>query len=256
MDAVDRCTVRATAALNERAIGVLTRVVDAAPRNGGTEMERAVCKALMDLSSLYTIGRTAADGRRRTQASIDVCDEIIGRWEASWDGWLRLTVAGARLNKAMSHLELGDEPAARHEYERIVQSFPADGDDGATGRRLSVAKHAREVLDTVRIPEPEFKVEYLEAQRRRAQRRFRPGPEADARRLIHPAHQLHRATAGFVRHATCIGEPWVLLLRNFDLTEKSIVTTSPPSRVAADGEPEVYGKAIYFTAGLPLINHR
>jgi hypothetical protein len=83
--------------LNERAVRLLARVVDAAPRNGGTEMDRAVCKALMDLSNLYTIGGTATDGRRRTQASIDVCDEIIARWETSRDNWLRLNVAGAML---------------------------------------------------------------------------------------------------------------------------------------------------------------
>jgi hypothetical protein len=240
--------------LNERAVRLLRRVVDAAPRNGGMEMEWAVCKALMDLSTLYTVGSALTDSRHRTPVGIDVCDEIIARWEASRDSWLRLNVAGAMLNKAMSLLELGDELAARPQYARLIESFASDGNDGKMGRRLYIARHALEILDTLRFPDPEFKTEYFEAQRRRARRRFHFGAGRDASEHIRAAYQLHRATADFVRHTACVGEPWVLLLRNFDLMETSIVTTSPPDWASAEGESEVYGKTIYFRAGLSLMN--
>jgi hypothetical protein len=242
--------------VNERAIRLLRRVVDTVPRNSRTEMEQAVCKALMDLSNLYTIGRTSADGRHRTRASIDVCDEIIARWEASRDSWLQLTVAGAMLNKAMSLLEFGDELAARQQYARVIESYAADSYDGEIGHRVSIAQHALETLDTVRFPGPELKIGYFEAQirRRLILRRSRFRARANARRHIRAANRLHRETADFVRHAACVGEPWVLLLRNFDLIETSVVTTSPPDWVGAEREPEVYGKAIYFTDGMGLIN--
>jgi hypothetical protein len=237
--------------LNQRAIRLLTRVVGAAPWYSGIEMDWAVCKALMDLSTLYTIGRTPADGRHRTQASIDVCDQIIARWETSQDKWLRLNVAGAMLNKAMSLLEFHDEPAARQQYAQVIKSFAADGNDGKIGLRLSTARHALKILDTVQFPEPEFNTEYLEAQKRRNQRRFQFNAGPDASEYIHGAYQLHHETAAFIRHTACIGEPWVLILRNFDLMETSIAT-SPPNRVS--GEQEVHGKTIYFMPGLGLVN--
>lgn len=245
---------------NERAVRLLARVVEVAPRNGATQTEWAVCKALMDLITLLTIGRTVADSERRTQTSIRVCDEIIARWEASRDDWLRLNVAGAMLNKATSLLELRDEPAARQEFARVVTSFAADGrntESGVSGKmnhRLSIAQHAVETLDTMRFPEPEFKTEYFEARGRRSRRLFGIGTRADARRHIQAASELHHTTAGFIRHAACVGEPWVLLLRNFDLMETSVVSSSPPLWASAEGEPEVYGKTVYFTAGLAVIN--
>lgn len=231
-------------ALNERAITLLRRVVDVAPRNAGTEIEWATCKALMDLSTLHTISRTAHDIRNRTQASIDVCDEIIARWLTSQDSWLRSNVVGTMLNKAMSLLEFGNEPAARREYVRVIDSFAADRENAAIDDYLSVARHALDILDNVRFPEPEIKV--------------RSGMGTGARRLVEAANHIHHATADLIRHATCVGEPWVLLLRNFDVMETSFVTASapnPPSGwVDSADDPEAYTQVMHFTAGLGLIN--
>ncbi|MEV0676022.1 hypothetical protein AB0I60_05805 [Actinosynnema sp. NPDC050436] len=239
--------------LHGRAIGLLTRVARAAPADGGIEVDRATCKALTDLSVLYTVGRTADDIAHRTQASIDVCDEIIARWGASGDNWLRSTVAGAMLNKATSLLEFGDEPAARDEYRRVVGTFA--GDDGEeVGSRVSIARHALDALDNARFPEPEFTVAYAEARRRRFRREFRFGAGAESRERLRAAGLLHHATAAFVRHATCFGEPWVLLLRNFDLLERAVVTDSPPAWADPHGEEEVYARAIHFADGLDLVN--
>ncbi len=206
--------------LNGRAIESLRRAVAAAPRRAGTEVQLAVCGALTDLSTLYTTCRTTDDRRHRTRESIAICDDIVARWSGSQDSWLRLNVAGAMLNKAMSLLELGDEPAARREYTRVVESCTADAEqDGEArdkfGSRLLVARHALEILDSLRLPDPEFNTGHLDAAKRRQRRRY-----------LDAARRLHRGTADFVRRTSCIGEPWVLVLRNFELTYTAVVRHS------------------------------
>lgn len=242
--------------LNMRAIRSLRRTVAAVPRGGSNELELALCGALTNLGALHTQGRTARTWRRRTRRSIKVFDAVITRWSRSKDDWLRMNVAGAMLNKAQSLLELGDEAAARREYARVVESFPADTWRGSEaeaqfGARLLVARHALEILDSMRLPEPEFNTGYIDAVRRRKRREMRqtplawllrwlfmPGTRVDARRYLDAARRLHHRTADFVRYATCVAEPWVLVLRNFELTLTTFVRDSSYEKFAFDDDPD------------------
>ncbi|MFJ9112839.1 hypothetical protein [Streptomyces sp. NPDC102283] len=104
----------------------LRRVVDLVPRGGETETERLSCRALMNLSTLLALGRDTHNHRQRTRASIEVCDEIVERWESSSDTWLRGNVAATLVNKAISYMEIGEESAAGRTYARIVELFAVD----------------------------------------------------------------------------------------------------------------------------------
>jgi hypothetical protein len=244
--------------LNERVITLLRRVIELAPRDGDLAMEWAICTALMDLGALYTVGRNVDNNGWRTRASIGVYDEIIERWLGSRDDWLRFNVVGAMVNKSISYMEIGEESEARREYARIVDSFAEDAGNVRMVQRVSVARHALDILDTVRIPEPEFKTEYLAAMRRRAERTglwledVTPRDYVD--QLVDLAGRMHQATANLVRRHACSGEPIVLLLRNFELMETSVVTNSPPDWMNPEGEPETYVQVISYPGGLGLVN--
>lgn len=241
----------------------LRRMVDLVPRGAETETERLICWALMGLSTLRALGRDAHNHRQRTRESIEVCDEIIERWESSSDTWLRSNVAATMVNKAISHMEIGEESAAGRTYARIVELFAADSAE--TGNltlreQVSTARHALNVLDRVSIPLPEFKTEFLDAMMREARRTGHYDPEGttgvtrdDDVHHIRLAGQIHHATANLVRRSACSGDPMVLLLRNFDLTETSFAS-SQRNQIFEQKGPENYVRTIRFTNGQRILN--
>lgn len=249
--------------LRAHAVKSLRHMVELIPRGRETELERLSCKALMDLSTLLILGRDVHNNEQQTRAGIDTCDEIIERWQSSDDEWLRLNVAGAMVNKAINHMEIGEEAEAAQTYARIVESFtatPADSANTKLAKHVDIARHALDVLETVRIPEPEFNTEYLEAMMRAARRTGRYDPEGRVGvprdfdiHTLRLAGQIHRATTNLVRRSACSGDPTILLLRNFDLTETSFVSPEPVAMLDQDG-PADYARTVRFTDGQPLLN--
>lgn len=249
--------------LHAHATTSLRRMVELIPQRGDTETQWLSCKALMDLSTLLVIGRDTHNNRQRTQASIDVCDEIIERWQSSGEPWLRVNVAATMVNKAINCMEIGEERAAGRTYARIIELFAADTADPGNSKlseHVRIARHALDVLETVRIPEPEFKTGYLDAMMRAARRTGRYDPEGlvgvprdyDVH-SIRLAGRIHRATTNLVRRSACSGDPTVLLLRNFELTESSFVG-SPPHSVVGQDDPDGYARVIRYTDGLRVLN--
>lgn len=241
----------------------LRRMVDSVPRGGETETERLICRALMDLSTLLTLGRDTHNHQQRTRASIDVCDEIIERWESSNDTWLHGNVAATMTNRAISCMEIGEESVAGRTYARIVELFAvnsAETGNPTLREQVSLARHALNVLDRVSFPQPEFKTEFLDAMMREARRTGRHDPEGttgvprdyDAQH-IRLAGQIHHATANLVRRSACTGDPTVLLLRNFDLTETSFAS-SQRNQIFEQAGPENYVRTIRFTNGQRILN--
>ncbi|MFI9245042.1 hypothetical protein ACIGXF_21205 [Streptomyces sp. NPDC053086] len=249
--------------LHEHATRSLRRMAELIPPGGEAEMEWLSCKALMDLSTLLIINRDVHSHQQRTRTSIEVCDEIIERWQSSSEVWLRVNVAATMVNKAINCMEIGEESEARRTYARIVELFTADIADTGNiklSEHVYIARHALDVLDTVRIPEPNFKTGYLEAMMRAARRTGRYDPEGlvgvprdyDVH-AIRLAGQIHHATTNLVRRSACSGDPTVLLLRNFDLTETSFVS-SDPHPVFGRSDPDGHTRIIRYTDGQRLLN--
>lgn len=260
--------------LHAHATRSLRRMVELVPEGGETEMEWLSCKALMDLSWLLLEGKDIHNNLQKTRASIEVCDEIIEYWQSSSDGWLRLNVATAALQKAINYMNIGEESEARQSYAHIVELFTADI-AGTGNTKLTeivfIARHALDVLDTVRIPDPEFKTEYIEAMMRAARRTGSYDPEGIVGvprdydvHSIRLAGQIHHAAANLVRRSACTGYPTILLLRNFDLTENSFVgfkNNPADSRwipvehlVFGRDDPDAYTRIIRYTDGQRLLN--
>lgn len=240
-------------------------MVELVPQGGETELEWLRCQALMDLSTLLIIGRDMHHNQQRTRASIEVCDEIIDRWQSSSEAWLRVNVAATMVNKAINCMEIDEESEARRIYERIVELFTADIADTGNSKlseHVYIARHALNVLETTRIPDPEFKTGYLEAMMRATRRTGRYDPEGRVGvprdydvHSIRLAGQNHHATTSLVRRAACSGDPTVLLLRNFDLTETSFVS-SDPNPVFGRDDPDGYTREIRYTDGQDLLNRK
>jgi hypothetical protein len=164
-------------------------------------------------------------------------------------------VAQALTNQAYLHLRAGDEPAARRRLAEVA-AMPVD--DEVLEWRLR-AEHAGTVLDRLVIGEPELKLDYLRRQRYWDRRRRRQGlglpwllagaPRNHMAGLVRRAREQHRRSAGTVRSWLCSGEPFVLLLRNFELSERS-GTSAPPTR-PGDGD---HTRTIFFRACGPALN--
>ncbi|WP_419995923.1 hypothetical protein [Streptomyces boninensis] len=242
-----RIAVLAPAPAGERATVLLRRLIDLAPRDAGIETELSVCAALGILCAIHGAGRTPENNTVRTRAAIAVCDEVIRRCRAGQDPRQRVLLSDAMLQKAISNLEIGEEDTAAEEYAHLLDVFadetPAAGTD--LGERLAIARHALRVLGEVTFPEPVFRTAYLEAQQRKQ------GGDFEA--YLDLAARIHHATANLIRRSACSGDPFVLLLRNFDLLESSVVSDRP-HLFAAEGEQESYGQIFRFRDGLPLMN--
>ncbi|HEX3649649.1 MAG TPA: hypothetical protein VHV49_14585, partial [Pseudonocardiaceae bacterium] len=200
---------------NSVAQRVLREVVDRADTSGSVEVERATCRALVQIATLRSIA-----GERRAGIA-EIWTEVVRRWEGSADLGLRGRVAQALVNLALLALQFDDEPAARRAFAEVVLRFgdAPSGLDGELDRWVAVARNGDRMLDRIAFAEPEFQLGYL----RRQQHWY---PETDIDGVVEMARLVHTRSAGAVRSWACTGQPFVLLLRNFAMTERSGVTTA------------------------------
>lgn len=200
---------------------VLREVADRAGTNASVEIERATCRALVQLAMLRSIADTRWDTRRAHVA--EVWTEVTRRWQGSADPELRGRVAQALVNLALLALQFDDEPAARRAFADVVLRFgdAPSGLDGDLGHFVMVARYADRVLDRVTFAAPEFQLDYL-----RRQSHWYPEAVVDSVRVVEWARRVHTQSAGTVRSWACAGQPFVLLLRNFEMTERSGVATA------------------------------
>ena len=182
-------------------------------------MERATCRALVQIATLRSIAGTPWDTRRAHIA--EVWTEVARRWQGSADPELRGRAAQAHVNLALLALQFDDEPEARRAFAEVVQRSgdAPSGLDADLDRWVTVARHADRVLDRVTFDEPEFQLDYLRRQRHWY-------PESDMDGVVGRARRVHTQSAGAVRSWACAGRPFVLLLRNFEMTERSGVTAA------------------------------
>lgn len=263
--------------LHAQAIRLFQRMIDAAPDGPDSQMELAVCEAMTKLSVTHMAHRDRKNWQQPTLASIKAADAVIARWSNSHDPKIQRLVAANMINKAARHLEIRDEKAAKRVYTGLIDTFSAEPEQSELGLRVHFARHALEVLNALQLPEPEFKTTHFDAQLRRSKRLRRRAPlswalervfdrstriSARRREYIRAATQIHYSTCDFVRRMACTGAPWVLVLRNFDLTEVTFERTKPrwpplpgESRFWPDNEePETYGQVIRFPRGLRLLD--
>jgi hypothetical protein len=226
----------------EEAIQVLRAVVDSVRGRVDINVERALCRALVHSGYLRT--EQTSPGSRQTEDLVALWTEIARRWCTSKDPELRGRAAQALWSKAMLWLQLGDEQAMRQELAELMRHFATDrtGVSTEVDRLIGAdqwvirARYAPALLDRLVIPPPELKTEYLEVQRRADRRMQRQGlgipwlragaPRNHMRALIRRAREWHQVSAARIRSWVCSGEPFVLVLRNFALTERSVASSS------------------------------
>jgi hypothetical protein len=258
--------IREDLRFRDRAQALVEHVIRIAPHRSSPELNLSVCQALEVLRYIWRSGRDSQNNLDRTMGAIGVCDEIIGRWQNSSDQPLREAVTDARLHKAKDYLEVGEERRARRECASLVADL-AEGTaaDDHLGTRGFIARHALDMLVSVKIPAPLFRTEFLQYQRRRnlgirrrdpAQWLAEGAPMARISDYTQVAARLHAASVSLVRRAACFGDPpLVLLLRNFDIVEQSFTGHFPRGTNQNDPDAtEQYMQVVNLPEGLALIN--
>jgi hypothetical protein len=221
---------------NSAAQLVLRDLVDRVGTSAYIEVERAVCRALAQIALLRGTAETSWDARR---AHVDeVWAEVAQRCQGSADPELRGRVAQALVNSALLAVQFDDEPAARRAFAEAVLRFgdTLPGLDEDLDHWAAIARHADRVLDRIAFAEPEFQLDYL-----RRQRQWYPESGMDS--VEERARRVHMRSAGLLRSWACAGQPFVLLLRNFELTERSGVTTAA---FMLEEDPADHTKVISF----------
>ena len=196
---------------------VLRVLVDRA--GAGDKIQRAACRALVQVGLLRSSGGApGADGRAEIAA---VWAEVAERWRDSRDPELRGRMAQALVNLALLALQSGDEPAARRWFAETLRRLGDDpsGVDEELDGWVAMARYSDDILDRLAFGEPEFQLNYL----RRQQHWY---PSVRMEELIDVARRVHTRATCVVRSWACAGAPFVLLLRNFELTERSGITTA------------------------------
>ncbi len=261
MALTDTCVARAVdQETNAQAIRVLRELVDAirAPRD--VRVQRAVCRALSSLGHLSS--RRITTDRAKTGELASLWRELARRCRGSADPELRGWRAHALGNEALLWLQADREVPARRLFAAITAEFGADppGSSEDVDLWLGRARHAAEVLDRFHPGEPELKLDHLKRQRYWDRRRRFTGlgfvswllagaPRNHMRRLVRRARDRHRRSVGVVRSWLCAGEPFVLLLRNFELTERSGVAALLPD----PDEPADHVQVINLHGGGPAL---
>lgn len=233
MALTDTCAARAGDGLAP-AIGVLRDAVDSVRGPVDLRVERALCRALSALAHLTSRGRF---DRAKTGELVSLWRELAGRCRGSTDPELRDWRAHALGNEALLWLQADREDHARRLFAVITAEFGADppGVSVDVDTWVRRARLAPAVLDRFVVGEAQLKLDYLKRQRYwdRRRRSTVPGfvrwllagaPRNQLRALVRRARDQHRKSAGQVRAWLCAGEPFVLLLRNFELTERSGIT--------------------------------
>jgi hypothetical protein len=192
--------------------------------------------------------------------------ELAGRGRGSDDPELRGWRAHALGNEALLWLQVDREADARRRFAEITAEFGADepGVSEDVDRWVGRARHAVDVLDRFDVGEAELKLDYLERQRYWDRRRRFKGlgflhwlvagaPRNRMRQLVREARDRHRKSVGQVRSWLCAGEPFVLLLRNFELTERSGTTAAQSFPVDRADVPADHVQVINFSPGAPAL---
>ena len=234
---------------NARARRVLRDVIDSARRPLDIDVERALCRALVGIANLRGYSTAPEDASRRAKELSTLWTEIITRWRRSTDPGLRDWVAHALSNKAFLWLQYGREDIAREQFATIIELFGGDPPEAPheAYERLISARHAGAILDRFAIGEPEFNLDYLERQRYWDKRARRKGfgipwlisgaPRNHMPEVVSNARERHQLSVGKLQSWLCSGEPFILLLRNFKLTEQTGVR--PPGAYPNFDEADV-----------------
>ncbi|WP_157528577.1 hypothetical protein [Nocardia sp. NRRL S-836] len=244
-----------------QAVRVLRDLVDAIPAQQDVRVEHAVCRALSSLAHLS--GRHVTVDRAKIADLGALWRELAARCSDSTDPDLRGWRAHGLGNHALILVQGGHEHTARQVLATITAEFGTDppGSSEDVDLWLSRARHAVEVLDRFDLGEPELKLDYLHRQRYWDRRRrstargffswLRSGaPRNRMRELVRRARAQHRRSAGAVRSWLCAGEPFVLLLRNFELTERSGTT----SFLLDPDDPADHVQVINLNDGAPALS--
>ncbi|MFI9008587.1 hypothetical protein ACIGNX_15290 [Actinosynnema sp. NPDC053489] len=268
MALTDTCAERATdREARDLAIGVLRDVVGSVHAPVDVPVQDALCRALSTAARLS--GEGVVLDRATTRRLVSLWRGLADRCRGSADPRLRDWRAHALGNEALLWLQVGREDRARRAFAAITAEFGADPPAPGSGmpgsdvpgsdvhRWVTRARYAPTVLDRFDVGEAVLRLDYLRRQRYWDRRlRFRGlglahwllagAPRNRLRLLARRARERHRASVGQVRAWLCAGEPFVLLLRNFDLTERSGVADR--SRLGAEDEPD-HVRVITMTAG-------
>jgi hypothetical protein len=242
---------RRTAGYNAAARRVLRTVLDRVGPPGRVRVDRAAVRALVQVALLR--GEPEAPRENSVAELAGLWTEVAERWQASTDPEVRERSAQGWVNRGFVAPPDGDEPRARRMFAEVIRRFGADREvTEDLSRWLAIAGHASGTLDRLVIDGPAFRLEFLERQRR-----FFPDSGMDL--VVEAARGTHVRSAGAVRSWVCSGEPFVLLLRNYDLTERTGVT---PSWFLEPGEPD-HLQAIHYAkaetalkelaGGVPLV---
>ncbi|MCR6483611.1 hypothetical protein M8542_12365 [Amycolatopsis sp. OK19-0408] len=216
-----------TAEANAAARQVIRLVLDHVGPPGRVRVDRAAVRALVQLAHLR--GGPGAPEENEIAEVARLWAEVAERWAASTDPEVRERAAQGWVNRGFVALQGGDEAGARRMFAEVLARFGAD--PAATEQLhgyVVIAGHAGDILDRLVIDGPEFRLDFLERQRR-----FFPDSGMDA--VVEFARSTHVRSVGAVRSWVCSGEPFVLLLRNYDLTERSGVA---PDWFVEPGEPD------------------
>jgi hypothetical protein len=163
----------------------------------------------------------AFDSPEHNSAAQRVLREVVDRARTRASVEVERATCRALGNLALLALQFDDEPVARRTFAETVRRFGEvpSGVDDDLDRWVTVARYADRVLDRITFAEPEFQLDYL-----RRQHHWYPDSDLDG--VIAAARRVHTRSAGAVRSWACAGQPFVLLLRNFEMTERSGVTTT------------------------------
>lgn len=266
MALTDTCVERAVdQETNAHAIRVLRAMIDSAREPGDPHLERALCRALSSVGHLS--GRYTALDRAGTGELGELWRELAGRCRGSADPELRGWRAHALGNEALLWLQADREALARRGFAAITAEFGADPPGVSADVDLWVgrARHAVGVLDRFDVGEPELKLDFLRRQRYWDRRRRYTGlgfvrwllagaPRNHMRSLVRHARAKHRRSVGAVRSWLCAGEPFILLLRNFELAERSGISASTSLFPGPDEFSGDHVQVINFRDGSPVLS--
>ena len=236
---------------NSAARQVLRTLLDHAA-TGPVEVDRALARALAQLAHLRV--KPGAPKENWAADTAALWTELAERWPDSADPEMRERAAQGMVNRGFIALQNDDEPAARQAFAELIGRFGADRTATEEMRQWrAVAENAAAILDQLVIDGPEFQLDYLRRQRDWF-------PESGMDDVVEAARRDHVRSTGAVRSWACAGEPFLLLLRNFEITETSGI--APPELLMSPGDADHFRRIRYskgdrvlteLSEGLPLV---
>ncbi|HJQ44720.1 MAG TPA: hypothetical protein VJ870_00150 [Amycolatopsis sp.] len=236
--------------LRDDVLAATRAAIEAAPRNAGVRMGREICRAMVLHAGISAVIVNQND--RQVDDFVAAWRAVVSRWDGHEDPEIRAMVAESLCSEASARLQQGRERDALRAFARVRPGLDSYS---------TIAEHAPAMLEAVRIPEPELKTAFLAAQRRQDRRRLRRQPiqwiragmpRNQMRQVVRTARWQHRMSAGTVRSWACHGTPFVLVLRNFDLTETSGVVAEPDV-LSDEPMPETFFQHIRCADAEPVL---